>query len=913
MGYQEAWANRERPQIDAVTGATLDTQADQARGFGSEVAEILASLPRGPRSVELLRAFLRSMPDELRADLGKLSEGQVSQKTAAVAIYHASLAMTYGVTADSVTALGYDAAKTAFCAAQSICLALGYTELSDAMRATVDPKLFFTRGTGDELILFFDGYNPNFVQAARNRSDIIKVYRKGSDWLRSFKAVNLPKVINILLPFWPGGFLVGPDGNLSVLPTKPSIEVPFPIEPLPRNIPVEALNEPPPPPPVLHIGDFVNYQDKEYVVVDASPQFPQRVGFRSIEKREGPADFYTVLEDLNSVKLISAREAALRLQALRLEEAKRLGGEAPPVLSVSDEEKLAQLKIPETAFEHQVDGIKFLWLKGRALLGDEPGLGKTLQSICASEFPTLVVCPNHLKLNWVREVGMWRPGSTVSVIEGRKTPPLESMRTDVVIIGYHLLAAHVDWLMRRKWKTIIADEVQNVKNMDFKPVQLDEYDAAGDRKVTFELAASSKGHATAFYQVQRANPRSRLYLLSGTAMMNRPKEMFPPMNMIDDRDNPFAVELPGRYGAPPRKKYPWQDYDYFCGRYCSEGEQMEGYRAKRKAERKEYNRKQKGLRPTCKGVSNGIELNGLIEGRFMLRRLKALLNLPSLSRFVKHVELSEKGARDYRHAAEDLIAYLRNVKGTAAAHKADRGKALAKLTTLRRLSAIGKVDALLDEIVEFRNGTGRPLIVMAVHKDVIELIARGIDDLNARGVLDTPLRHGTINGDTSTALANQIVNGFQGRDENERAITPTYDLVIMSIKKASGLTLTRASDMFFIEREWRPGDLVQAEGRMERIGQKNEMRAIYLDAPGTVDEFMANLLVAKAKAVAAVLDGVDLDEAQAQRQVLGEILGVNEQDPEALVRGIADMLERQLAPNSRDATGLPFTMLPYSG
>jgi hypothetical protein len=80
-----------------------------------------------------------------------------------------------------------------------------------------------------------------------------------------------------------------------------------------------------------------------------------------------------------------------------------------------------------------------------------------------------------------------------------------------------------------------------------------------------------------------------------------------------------------------------------------------------------------------------------------------------------------------------------------------------------------------------------------------------------------------------------------------------------------------------------------------------------------VDEFMANLLVAKAKAVAAVLDGVDLDEAQAQRQVLGEILGVNEQDPEALVRGIADMLERQLAPNSRDATGLPFTMLPYSG
>ena len=38
---------------------------------------------------------------------------------------------------------------------------------------------------------------------------------------------------------------------------------------------------------------------------------------------------------------------------------------------------------------------------------DEPGLGKTLQSIAtinlANAFPCLVICPSSLKINWQRE------------------------------------------------------------------------------------------------------------------------------------------------------------------------------------------------------------------------------------------------------------------------------------------------------------------------------------------------------------------------------------------------------------------------------------------------------------------------------------------------------------------------------
>jgi len=903
MGYQEAWADREQPLIDAVTGATLDNEVDRARGFGSEVAEVLAAPPRGTRSRELLAAFLRAMPEELREDLGKISEGQISQKTAAKAIYHASLAMSYGVTAESVVNLGYDAAKTAFCAAQSLCLALGYLELAEALRVTVDPKISFERGQGDELVVSFNGYNAQFVDAVNNRKDIFyRPFKRDGVWFRRFKPHHLPNVINVLTMIWLDAFVLGPDGNLSVLPTKQALEVPFPIEPLPRDEHIRATGEKAPM-PVLRIGEFAQYKGKDYVVVDAAPQFPQRVGFRAIDKREGPADFFTVLQDLNNVKMINAREAALRLQAIRLEEAKRLGEQGPPILSEDEGEKLARLTIPDDAFPHQIDGIKFLWLNGRALLADEPGLGKTLQSIAATEFPALVVCPSKLKMNWVREIGHWRPGATVSVISGGERPSDEARTADVVVINYDILTRHVDWLMSHRWKTIIADEATALKNLEYKSVYLEERDERGYKKIGFEIAAGSPALAAAFYQIQRANPESRLYLLTGTPLMNRTKELFPLMNMIDRRNNPFEVVIENRW-EPTRKYYPWQDYRYFCARYCHES----GGRRRRFGVGK-------GI--ACQGRSNSLELNELLSSRFMLRRGKAILNLPPLQRLVKHVTLSEQGARDYRKAATDLVAYLRGIKGTAAAMKAGLGGALVLLGTLRRLSAMGKVEALMQEIVSFRNGTGRPLIVMAVHKGVTASIRKGIDELNEKvghgGALNTKIRYGVIDGDASAKEADQIVRGFQGVDAKWQKTEPTYDVVIMSIKVATGMTLTRASDMFFIEREWRPADLVQAEGRMDRLGQVNNMTATYLDAPGTIDEFMANLLLAKAKAAAAVVDGEELDDAEAQRRVIGVLLGVDADNLEDMARGIADMLSKQLSPNSREVTGLPFTIAPHFG
>ena len=58
-------------------------------------------------------------------------------------------------------------------------------------------------------------------------------------------------------------------------------------------------------------------------------------------------------------------------------------------------------------YEYQREGICFGLEHKRIIIGDEPGLGKTLQSIgivdTANAYPCLVICPSSLKINWQRE------------------------------------------------------------------------------------------------------------------------------------------------------------------------------------------------------------------------------------------------------------------------------------------------------------------------------------------------------------------------------------------------------------------------------------------------------------------------------------------------------------------------------
>jgi SNF2 family DNA or RNA helicase len=85
---------------------------------------------------------------------------------------------------------------------------------------------------------------------------------------------------------------------------------------------------------------------------------------------------------------------------------------------------------PGLLYPHQAEGVAFLISKGRAVLGDDMGLGKIRQAIVAMQIAVpagaiLVICPASLKLNWRREIRLVDPTARVEMM-GASTPGEES-------------------------------------------------------------------------------------------------------------------------------------------------------------------------------------------------------------------------------------------------------------------------------------------------------------------------------------------------------------------------------------------------------------------------------------------------------------------------------------------------------
>ncbi|HEX2103613.1 MAG TPA: DEAD/DEAH box helicase [Solirubrobacteraceae bacterium] len=230
--------------------------------------------------------------------------------------------------------------------------------------------------------------------------------------------------------------------------------------------------------------------------------------------------------------------------------------------------------------------------------------------------------------------------------------------------------------------------------------------------------------------------------------------------------------------------------------------------------------------------------------RCFVRRLKSevLPQLPPKRRVVVPVELSNR--REYRLAEEDVIAWLREQPlelseldaRIAAALRAER---LAQLTTLQRLAARGKLHAALGWIEDFL-ASGEPLVVFARHVDVQRAVLERFPD--ALHLL----------GADAIVEREAAVRAFQQPDGPPLIVCATR-------VAAQGITLTRASNVAFLELEWTPAMHDQAEDRTHRIGQRDAVTAWYLLAAGTIDETMAELVEAKRSHISAVTDGRRLD------------------------------------------------------
>ena len=101
------------------------------------------------------------------------------------------------------------------------------------------------------------------------------------------------------------------------------------------------------------------------------------------------------------------------------------------------------------------------------LLADEPGLGKTAQSLLAASvadaYPLLVVVPNVVKMNWAREAELWTPQRRVTVVHG-DGDNLDAF-ADIFVINYEILDRHLSWMSRFGFKGMVVDEAHMIKNV----------------------------------------------------------------------------------------------------------------------------------------------------------------------------------------------------------------------------------------------------------------------------------------------------------------------------------------------------------------------------------------------------------------------------------------------------------------
>lgn len=241
-----------------------------------------------------------------------------------------------------------------------------------------------------------------------------------------------------------------------------------------------------------------------------------------------------------------------------------------------------------------------------------------------------------------------------------------------------------------------------------------------------------------------------------------------------------------------------------------------------------------------RGQLSEERLHWHLRRRCFVRRLKSevLPQLPAKRQVVVPVALDNE--RDYRLAEADVIAWLqqqpldlRELNARIAATL--RAERLAQLTTLQRLAARGKLSSALAWIHDFL-ASGEALVVFARHVEV------------QQAVLERFPWALHIMGRDAIAERDQAVSAFQDPEGPPLIVCATRIA-------AQGITLTRASNVAFLELEWTPAMHDQAEDRCHRIGQRDAVTAWYLLAAETIDETMARLIERKRGLVAAVTDG----------------------------------------------------------
>ncbi len=323
-------------------------------------------------------------------------------------------------------------------------------------------------------------------------------------------------------------------------------------------------------------------------------------------------------------------------------------------------------------YQHQVDGIRTLARRRSFILGDDMGLGKSLQALTVFGIDVfrgwastcLIICPATLKGNWADEIEKFTTFQYI-ILEGTPAQRQKQLLTfadmrgpKILIVNYELVIKHEKVLDTFMFDVAIFDEAHYLKN---------------------PKAARTKS-CLALYS-------RRSFLLTGTPMLNHVNELWALLHRVSPGDYP---------------KY-WS----FLQRYAVFG----GYKDKQ-----------------IVGVKNEKELTERLQN-VMLRRLKSeVLNLPDIQYIERRVTLLPEQRKLYDEVKEEL-----KLQRAGEPTPDDIENELTKFLRLKQICGTtysfsgsdhsSKLDLAIEDATELLEN-GHRVVVFTQFRDVLECYAQ---------------------------------------------------------------------------------------------------------------------------------------------------------------------------------------------
>ena len=435
------------------------------------------------------------------------------------------------------------------------------------------------------------------------------------------------------------------------------------------------------------------------------------------------------------------------------------------------------------------------------LLADEPGLGKTAQALIAAEtagaFPLLVVVPNVVKTNWLREVRQWLPKRRPTVVHGDGVE-LNAF-SDVFIVNYDILDRHVGWLSKFDFRGMVVDEAHFIKNKE----------------------SQRSKHVQAVARTIRARLQHPLLIaLTGTPLINQIEDfrmIWQYLGWIDDK-KPLGelmakLEETGLTPADPG----------FFPAARKAVISMGIVRRRKQDVAKDI--------PARRIADIPIELD-TEAARSILEAEKALI-----SRLLERYDrvITARGDVDPSAIDHDLVRLVcaSEIEETKQDETGDN------VFTLVRKIGSAKAVMAADYTAQLARNVGK-VVFFAKHIDVLNQAEKHFASV---GVKTTSIR-----GDQSTSARQDAIDAFTNDDD--------VQVIVCSLLAAGvGVNLQAASNVVLAELSWTSAEQTQAIDRVHRIGQELPVTAWRIVAAQTVDQRIAELIDQKSGLSARALDG----------------------------------------------------------